>query len=91
MQNDPYLAKASGKKRLSLSNDVANRIVEKIRQDSFAPGSRLPSEFELAGEFVRRCVARADEQNGDSREGVPFEAELPWLTAWAARREVQGS
>ncbi len=51
MQNDPYLAKASGKKRLSLSNDVANRIVEKIRQDSFAPGSRLPSEFELAEEF----------------------------------------
>ena len=51
MQNDPYLAKSNGKKRLSLSNEVANRIVEKIRQDSFEPGSRLPSEFELAEEF----------------------------------------
>ena len=51
MQNDPYIATGNGKKRLSLSNDVANKIVEKIRQDSFEPGSRLPSEFELAEEF----------------------------------------
>ena len=58
---------------------------------ALARGAFLPEAVELAGEFVRRCVARADEQNGDSREGVPFEAELPWLTAWAARREVQGS
>ena len=59
MQNDPYIANGNGKKRLSLSNDVANRIVEKIRQDSFAPGSRLPSEFELAEEFgVSRGTVR---------------------------------
>ncbi len=51
MQNDPYIATGNGKKRLSLSNDVANKIVEKIRQDAFEPGSRLPSEFELAEEF----------------------------------------
>ena len=51
MDNDPYIAQSSGKKRLSLSNDVANRIVEKIRKEDFAPGSRLPSEFELAEEF----------------------------------------
>ena len=50
MQNDPYIA-SNGKKRLSLSNETANRIVEKIRKDDFQPGSRLPSEFELAEEF----------------------------------------
>ena len=59
MQNDPYIANGNGKKRLSLSDDVANKIVEKIRQDSFAPGSRLPSEFELAEEFgVSRGTVR---------------------------------
>ncbi len=51
MQNDPYIAAGTGKKRLSLSNETANRIVEKIRKDAFLPGSRLPSEFELAEEF----------------------------------------
>ena len=51
MQNDPYIAAGNGKKRLSLSNETANRIVEKIRKDDFQPGSRLPSEFELAEEF----------------------------------------
>ena len=51
MQNDPYIAAENGKKRLSLSNETANRIVEKIRKDAFPPGSRLPSEFELAEEF----------------------------------------
>ena len=51
MQNDPYIAAGNGKKRLSLSNETANRIVEKIRNDAFQPGSRLPSEFELAEEF----------------------------------------
>ena len=51
MKNDPYIIEATGKKRLSLSNEVANGIVEKIREKSFEPGSRLPSEFELAEEF----------------------------------------
>ncbi len=51
MQNDPYIAKSNGTKRISLSNEVANRIVEKIRNDAFVPGSRLPSEFDLADEF----------------------------------------
>ncbi len=58
MQNDPYIA-SNGKKRLSLSNETANRIVEKIRKDAFKPGSRLPSEFELAEEFgVSRGTVR---------------------------------
>lgn len=59
MQNDPYIAKSNGTKRISLSNETANRIVEKIRKDAFEPGSRLPSEFELAEEFgVSRGTVR---------------------------------
>ncbi len=45
MQNDPYIAKSNGTKRISLSNEVANRIVEKYEMTLFVPGSRLPSEF----------------------------------------------
>ena len=51
MQYDPYLATSTGNKRISLSNEVANKIVEKIRNEDYAPGSRLPSELELADEF----------------------------------------
>lgn len=49
--SDPYIAVPNGKKRLSLSNEVANQIVDMIREKNFEPGSRLPSEFELADEF----------------------------------------
>lgn len=59
MQNDPYIEKANGKKRLPLSAEVANKIVEKIRQEKFEAGARLPSEFELAEEFgVSRSTVR---------------------------------
>lgn len=58
MQKDPYIA-SNGTKRLPLSNEVANRIVEKIRSATFSPGSRLPSELELAEEFgVSRGTVR---------------------------------
>lgn len=59
MPNDPYITKATSNKRLSLSGDVANKLVEKIRQKEFETGSRLPSEFELAEEFgVSRGTVR---------------------------------
>ena len=59
MQKDPYIAKSNGTKRISLSNEVANQIVEKIRKEAFEPGTRLPSEFELAEEFgVSRGTVR---------------------------------
>lgn len=59
MQKDPYIAKCNGTKRISLSNEVANQIVEKIRKEAFEPGTRLPSEFELAEEFgVSRGTVR---------------------------------
>ena len=59
MQNDPYIEQANGKKRLPLSAEVANKIVEKIRQEKFEAGARLPSEFELAEEFgVSRSTVR---------------------------------
>ena len=59
MQKDPYIAKSNGTKRISLTNEVANQIVEKIRKEAFEPGTRLPSEFELAEEFgVSRGTVR---------------------------------
>ena len=59
MLNDPYIATKKGKKRISLSSETANRIVEKIRENDFKPGSRLPSEFVLAEEFgVSRGTVR---------------------------------
>ena len=59
MQKDPYIAKSNGTKRISLSNEVANQNVEKIRKEAFEPGTRLPSEFELAEEFgVSRGTVR---------------------------------
>ena len=59
MQKDPYIAKSNGTKRISLSNEVANQIVEQIRKEAFEPGTRLPSEFELAEEFgVSRGTVR---------------------------------
>ena len=59
MQNDPYIVNNSGSKRLSLSYDVANSIVEKIRSGEFKAGTRIPSEFELAEEFsVSRGTVR---------------------------------
>ena len=59
MQNDPYITTKTGKKRLPLSEETANRIVEKIRSGEFAAGVRLPSEFELGDEFgVSRGTVR---------------------------------
>ena len=51
MPSDSYIASSPDTKRPSLANDVANRIVEMIRRREYEPGTRIPSEFELADEF----------------------------------------
>ncbi len=51
MQNNTYITKSPSAKRPSLANEVANKIVEKIQNNIFTVGIRLPSEFELADEF----------------------------------------
>ncbi len=59
MQNDRYLADPPEAKRPPLSLGVANRIADRVRQGEYAPGERLPSEFELAEEFgVSRGTVR---------------------------------
>ena len=55
---------------------------------ALARGADLAEAVELAGEFVRRAVARTNALGCDKREGVQFEAELPFLTNWAATREA---
>lgn len=52
MPSDSYIDSSPDTKRPSLANDVANRIVEMIRRNEFEPGTRIPSEFELADEFA---------------------------------------
>lgn len=51
MPSDSYIASSPDTKRPSLANDVANKIVEMIRCNEYEPGTRIPSEFELADEF----------------------------------------
>ncbi len=64
MQSESYIAKNPKAKRSSLANDVANKIVEMIRDRQLESGMRIPSEFELAEEFG---VGR-----GTVREAVKF-------------------
>lgn len=51
MPSEPYIASSPDARRSSLANDVANKIVDMIRQKEYQPGDRIPSEFELADEF----------------------------------------
>lgn len=51
MPSDSYIVSPSDARRPSLANDVANRIAEMIRRNEYEPGTRIPSEFELADEF----------------------------------------
>ncbi len=51
MPADAYIPGAPEAKRSSLASEVANSIVDMIRQREFEPGDRIPSEFELADEF----------------------------------------
>lgn len=52
MPYDPYIVPEQGRKRLSLSDEVSNRIVEAIRNNEYLPGARLPSEMELAEKYA---------------------------------------
>ena len=46
-----YIEQDPTVKRTPLANTVANRIVDLIQQEAYEPGSRIPSEFELANAF----------------------------------------
>ena len=46
-----YIEQDPTVKRTPLANKVANKIVDLIQQEAYEPGSRIPSEFELADAF----------------------------------------
>lgn len=52
MEAGRYIEKNPEARRSSLANDVANRLVDFIQENDIEPGSRLPSEFELAEQFA---------------------------------------
>lgn len=48
---EKYIAKNPTARRATLANEVANKIVTYIQEQNIQPGSRIPSEFELAELF----------------------------------------
>lgn len=46
-----YIEQNPTARRVPLASVVANKIVEMIQESSYEPGSRIPSEFELAEKF----------------------------------------
>lgn len=51
MRSDDYIAKNPAARRAPLANDVANKIVAFIQKSDIQPGTRIPSELELADMF----------------------------------------
>lgn len=51
LKSDSYIAKNPAARRAPLANEVANKIVDFIQQAKIEPGTRIPSEFELAEKF----------------------------------------
>lgn len=51
MEPTRYVEKNPESRRASLANDVANKLVAFIQENNYTPGTRIPSEFELAEHF----------------------------------------
>ena len=51
MEPSRYVEKNPESRRASLANDVANKLVTFIQENNYTPGTRIPSEFELAEHF----------------------------------------
>ena len=51
MEEAPYIAKNEKARRSPLAYEVANKLVVFIQKNNYAPGDRIPSEFELAEQF----------------------------------------
>lgn len=51
MEPSCYVEKNPESRRAPLANDVANKLVSFIQENHYTPGTRIPSEFELAEHF----------------------------------------
>jgi len=51
METGKYIEKSPEMRRSPLALEIANKLVDFIREKDYAPGDRIPSEFELADQF----------------------------------------